>query len=84
MPRNSNATPTDVNQIKPVHYLVKQETILPSQRDDCHPLLADFGIDQFSIRNNEKRENLKNKPSNPFVFQTGEACRSHNKRPIKE
>ena len=48
------ATLTDDNQIKLVHYLVKHETVLPSQKDDCHPILADLGNDQFSIRIKDK------------------------------
>ena len=43
------ATRTHGSQIKPVHYLVKQKTLLRSQKDDCHPVLADFGNDQFCI-----------------------------------
>ena len=32
---------------KPVHYLFKDETVLPSLKNDCHPGLAHFGKDQF-------------------------------------
>ena len=42
------------NQIHPVHYFVKHETVQPSQKDDCHPNLADYGNDQFSFRTNNK------------------------------
>ena len=34
---------THENQIKPVHDLVKQVTVLPSQKDDCLSILADSG-----------------------------------------
>ena len=38
------------NRLKPVHYLIKHEEVLPHQKLDSHPILADYGTDQFSIR----------------------------------
>ena len=35
------------NQFKLVHCLVKHETVLLTQKEDCHPILVDFGNDQF-------------------------------------
>ena len=35
--------------LKPVQYLIKHEEILPHQKHDSHPILADYGIDQFSF-----------------------------------
>ena len=32
---------THDNQVKLVHYLFEHETVIPSQKDECHPLLAD-------------------------------------------
>ena len=49
------ATMTHDNQIKPVHCLVKHETVHPSQKDEYHTILADFVNDHFSFRNNDKR-----------------------------
>ena len=42
--------------LKPVHYLIKHEEKLPHQKHDSHKILADYGTDQFSIRNNNKRK----------------------------
>ena len=50
------------NQLKPVHYLVKHEEIKYNQKNDCHPILADYGDDQFSIRINNKGEDIHIKP----------------------
>ena len=52
------ATLTHADQIKfkPVHYLVKHETVIPSLKDDCHPGLAHFGNDQFPLREDEEGE----------------------------
>ena len=35
---------------KPVNYLIKHEEILSHQKHDSHPILADYGTDQFSIK----------------------------------
>ena len=35
------------NTLKPVHYLIKHEEVLPHQKHDSHPILADYGKDQF-------------------------------------
>ena len=50
------------NQLKPVHYLVKHEEIKFNKKTDCHPSLADYGKDQFSIRINDKGEDIHIKP----------------------
>ena len=35
--------------LKPVHYLIKHEEVLPHQKHDSHLILADYCSDQFSI-----------------------------------
>ena len=44
--------------LKPVHYLIKHEEILPHQKHDSHPILVDYGTDQFSIRINDKGNDI--------------------------
>ena len=58
------------NQLKPVHYLVKHEEIKYNQKNDCHPILADYGDDRFSIRINNKGEDIHIKPLDSFSFQS--------------
>ena len=41
------------NTLKPVHYLIKHH-----QKYDSHPILADYGTDQFSIRINDKGNDI--------------------------
>ena len=48
--------------LQPVHYLIKHEEILPHQKHDSHPILTDYGTDQFSIRINDKRNDIVVKP----------------------
>ena len=59
------------NQLKPVHYLVKHEEVKYIQKNDCHPILADYGEGQFSIRINNKGEDIHIKPlENSISFQS--------------
>jgi len=37
-----------------VHYFLGVETALPSKKDDCRAILADFGKNQFFIGNINK------------------------------
>ena len=71
------------NQLKPVHYLVKHEEIKYNQKNDCHPILADYGDDQFSIRINNKGEDIHIKPLDSFSFQSLVPLGSKHKRPTK-
>ena len=52
--------------LKPVHYLIKHEKVLAHQKHDSYPILADYGTDQFSIRINNKGNDLIVKPLNSF------------------
>ena len=56
--------------------------LLPPQKDDCHPILADFGNDQFSFRNIDK-ENIISKPVNSSSFEAVKPFQSQYKKPIK-
>ena len=58
------------NTLKPVHYLIKHEEILPHQKHDSHPILADYGTDQFSIRINDKGNDIVVKPLQSFSFKS--------------
>ena len=55
--------------LQPVHYLIKHEEILPHQKHDSHPILADYGTDQFSIRINDKGNDIDVKPLHSFSFK---------------
>ena len=71
------------NQLKPVYYLVKHEGIKYNQKNDCHPILADYGDDQFSIRINNKGEDNHIKPLESFSFKSIVPFESKYKRPTK-
>ena len=56
--------------LKPVHYLIKHEEILPHQKHFSQPILADYGTDQFSIRINDKGNDIVANQSFSFKFVT--------------
>ena len=71
------------NQLKSVHYSVKHEEIKFNPKNDCHPILTDYGEDQFSIRINNKGEGIHIKPLDSFFFQSNVPFESKYKRPTK-
>ena len=36
--------------LKQIHYLVKHEDVLPTQKKDSHLILVEYGDDQFALR----------------------------------
>ena len=83
-PQNHFAKLSYGNQFKPVHYLVRHEALLPSQRDDFHLDLSDFGNDHFSIRSNDKGENIIIKPLKAFSVEAVKPFQSHYKKPTEK
>ena len=71
------------NQLKPVHYLVKHEEIKHNQKNDSHHTLAEYGEDHFSIRINNKGEDIHIKPLDSFSFQSFVPFEAKHKRPTK-
>ena len=71
------------NTLKPVHYLIKHEEILPHQKHDSHPILADYGTDQFSIRINDKGNDIVVKPLQSFSFKSISPFQTKFKTPIR-
>ena len=72
------------NTLKPVHYLIKHEEILPHQKHDSHPILADYGTNQFSIRFNDKGNDIVVKPLQSFSFKSKTPFQTKFKTPIKK
>ena len=69
---------------KPVHHLNKHEEILPHQKHDSQPILADYGTDQFSVRINDKGNDIVVKPLQTFSFQSITPFQTKFKTPIKK
>ena len=70
--------------LKPVHYLIKHEEILPHQKHDSQPILADYGTDQFSIRINDKGNDIVVKPLQSFSFKSVTPFQTKFKTPIRK
>ena len=83
-PQIEFAKMNQANQIHPVHYLVKHETVQPSLKDDCHPILADYSKDQFSIPINYKGEDVIVKPLDAFSFKAGKSFQQQYKPPVRK
>ena len=70
--------------LKPVHYLIKDEEILPQQKHDSRAILADYGTDQFSIRIDDKGNDIIVKPLQSFSFKSLTPFQTKFKTPIKK
>ena len=70
--------------IKPVHYLIKHEEVLPHQEHDSHPILADYGTDQFSIRIIDQENDIIVTPLNSFSFKSVTPFETRFKTPVKK
>ena len=70
--------------LKPVHYLIKHEEVVPPQKHDSHPILADYVTDQFSIRINDKGNDIVVKPLQSFSFKSITPFQTKFKTPIKK
>ena len=56
------------------------------EKNDCHPILADYGEDQFSIRIKNKGEDIPTKeikPIDSLSFQSIVPFESNHKKPTK-
>ena len=73
-----------ITLLKPVHYLIKHEEVLPHQKHDSHPILADYGTDQFYIRINDKGNDIVVKPLQSFSFKSITPFQTEFKTPTKK
>ena len=67
---------------KPVHCLVKHETVLRSLKDDCHPGPAHIGKDQFLFGNDNEGEKIVIKTLDSFSFDAVQPIQVPIKKPI--
>ena len=84
LPPRIDLTILQYNTLKPVYYLIKHEEVLPHQQHDSHPILADYGTDQFSLRINDKGNDIIVKPLNSLSFKAVTPFQTKFKTPIKK
>ena len=65
-----------------MHYLSKNETVLPSLKNDCHPSLALSGNDQFPPRDDNEGEKFVIKTLDSFSFDAVHPIQVPIKKPI--
>ena len=65
-----------------MHCLFKQETVLRSLKDDCHPGLAHFRIDQFPIGNDNEGEKNVIETLDPFSVDAVQSIQVPFRKPI--
>ena len=70
--------------LKPVHYLIKHEEVLQHQKHESHPILAEYGTDQFSLRINDQGNNIFIKLFNSFSFKSVTPFQTKFKTPVKK
>ena len=70
--------------LKPVHNVIEHEEVLPHRKLDSHPIIADYGTDQFSIRINDKGNDITVKPLNSFSFKSVIPFQTKFKTPVKK
>ena len=66
---------TPNNTLTEIHYLVQHEEILPTQKNDSHPILADYGSQKWTLRINDNGITITYTPLDSFIqirtsFQT--------------
>ena len=61
-----------------------KQPLQPHQKHDSHPILADYGTDQFSIRINDKGNDIIVKPLQSFSFKSVTPFQTKFKTPTKK
>ena len=61
----------------------QKKEVLPHQKHDSHPIFADYGTDQFSLRFNDKGNDIIVKPVHSFYFKAVTPFQTKFKTPIK-
>ena len=67
-----------------MHYIIKHEKVLPHQKHDSHPILADYGTDQYSIRIKDRGNDIVVKPLASFSSKSVSPFQSKFKTPIQK
>ena len=75
-------THDDQIKLKRVNCLVKQETVLPSLKHDCHPGLAHFRNDQFPFGNDNEVKKIVVKTLESFLFDAVQPIQVPVNKPI--
>ena len=72
------------NTLEEIHYLVQHEEVLPTQKNDSHPILVDNGTQQYTIRIHDSGNNVTTKPLTSFSFKNLNTFNNKYRRPVKK
>ena len=72
------------NTLEETHYLVQHEEVLPTQKNDSHPILVDNGSKQYTLRIHDSGNDVTVTPLNSFSFKGLNTFNSKYKRPVKK
>ena len=75
---------TPNNTLTEFHYLAQHEEILPTQKNDSHPILADYGSQKYTLRNNDNGNTFKYTPLDSFSFKSVLPFNCKDRRPVKK
>ena len=75
-------THDDQSKVKPVHCLVKRETVLPSLKVDCHPGVAHFRNDQLTNGNDNEGEKNVIETLDSFPFDAVQPIQVAFRKPL--
>ena len=70
--------------LKPVHYVIIHEEVLPHETHDSHPILPDFGTAHISIRINDKGNDINVKLLHSISYKSETPFQTKFKRPFKK
>ena len=72
------------NTLEEIHYLVQHEEVLPTQKNDSHPILVDNGTQQYTIRIHDSGNNVTTNPLTSFSFKNLNTFNNKYRRPVKK
>ena len=71
------------NTLEETHYLVQHEEVLPTQKNDSHPIVVDYSLKQYTLRIHDSGNDVTSTPLNSFSFKGLNTFNSKYKRPVK-
>ena len=72
------------NIVTLVNYLIQHEELLPNQKHDSHLIIGDYGTNQFSIRMNDKGNDIIVEPLDSFSFKSIVPFQNKHKTPAEK
>ena len=72
-----------INSLKQIHYLVEHGDVIPTQNKYFHPILVEYGDDQYTIRILDKGNTVTYTPLNSLSFKSASSFSNKYTKSIK-